>query len=241
MLQAVVFDLDGVLLDSEQLWDAARRSVASDHGCTWREDATHEMQGMSSSEWSRYMHEELGLPISEDEIVDLVVGDLLARYEDDLPLAPGAVDTVHRLGSRWPLAVASSSNREVIEKVLDLSGLRSAFQATVSSEEVARGKPSPDVYLAATAALGALPQACAAVEDSSSGIRAAIAARMHVAVIPNRHFPPPHDVLVRADLVVQTLEELTVRALGSIGGTHGQLDEEVPASDPHPDWAGGRT
>lgn len=242
MLRAVIFDLDGVLLDSEQLWDAARRSVAARHGGTWRDGATDAMQGMSSPEWSRYMREHLRVPISEPEIVDSVVSDLLARYEQDLPLFRGAAGAVRRLAGQWPLGLASSSNRVVIEKVLDLSGLRGAFQVTVSSEEVGRGKPSPDVYLAATAALHAVPQSCVAVEDSASGIRAALAARVHVAVVPNAHFPPPADVLAQADLAVDTLDELTIDLLGSIGGTDGRLDEEeiesFPASDPHADWAG---
>lgn len=242
MLHAVVFDLDGVILDSEQLWDAARRSVAADQGAKWRDDATAAMQGMSSPEWSRYMHDDLGLSISAERIVELVVSDLLARYEHELPLLAGAQDAVRRLGVQWPLALASSSDRVVIDKVLDLSGLRDAFEVTVSSEEVARGKPSPDVYLAAAEALGEDPGTCAAVEDSASGIRAALAARMHVAVVPNQSFPPPEDLLARADLVVATLDELTVEALDANGGTESRIDEQevqsFPASDPHSDWAG---
>jgi HAD superfamily hydrolase (TIGR01509 family) len=243
VLRALVFDLDGVLLDSEQLWDAARRSVAADHGGEWRDDVTDAMQGMSSPEWSRYMHEELGMPISDEEIVDLVVSDLLARYERELPLVAGAVEAVRRLGERWPLGLASSSNRVVIDRALALADLRQAFRVTVSSEEVARGKPSPDVYLAAALALDAVPDACAAVEDSANGIRAALAARMHVVVVPNPQFPPPVELLGQADLVVGSLDQLTVAALETIDGADAMVDEEevesFPASDPHSDWAGG--
>lgn len=216
VLQAVVFDLDGVLLDSEQLWDAARRSVVAHHGGQWREGATGAMQGMSSPEWARYMHEHLGLPIKESEIVDLVVAELLARYEQDLPLLPGALGAVRRLGARWPLALASSSNRVVIEKVLDLSGLRGSFEVTVSSEEVPNGKPSPDVYRAALKALRVLPRESVAVEDSTSGIRAALSAGMHLVAVPNPHFPPPGEWLAPADLVISSLDELTVDALTAI-------------------------
>ncbi len=242
MLRAVVFDLDGVILDSEQLWDATRRSVVAEHGGVWRDDATSAMQGMSSPEWSRYMRDRLTVPLLDDEIMHLVVAGLLARYERELPLLPGAVEAVRRVASQWPLALATSSNRVVIDKVLELSGLTGAFDVTVSSEEVARGKPFPDVYLAAARGLGAAPEQCAAVEDSTNGIRAAIAARMHVAVVPNPHFPPPDDVLAGADLVLSSLDDLTVEALEEIGGVDGYLDEEevesFPASDPHSEWAG---
>ncbi|MDA8315546.1 MAG: HAD family phosphatase [Actinomycetota bacterium] len=242
MLGAVVFDLDGVILDSEQLWDAARRSVVAEHGGAWRDDATSAMQGMSSPEWSRYMHDQLAVRLPDEEIVRFVVADLLARYERELPLLPGAVEAVRRVASRWPLALATSSNRVVIDRVLELSDLVGTFGVTVSSEEVARGKPFPDVYLAAARMLGTAPQECAAIEDSTNGIRAAVAARMHVAVVPNPHFPPPDGVLKSADLVLASLDELTVEALERIGGIEGDLDEEevesFPASDPHSEWAG---
>jgi HAD superfamily hydrolase (TIGR01509 family) len=242
VLQAVVFDLDGVILDSEQLWDAARRVVVAEHGGTWRNDATSAMQGMSSPEWSRYMRDRLGLSLEDEEIVGLVVAEVLARYERALPLLPGALEAVRRAASRWPLALATSSNRVVIDQVLERAGLAGVFEVTVSSEEMARGKPFPDVYLAAARGLGAIPEDCAAVEDSTNGIRAALAARMHVAVVPNPHFPPSEDVLERADLVLPTLDALTVELLEGLGGVDGYLDEEeaesFPASDPHSEWAG---
>jgi HAD superfamily hydrolase (TIGR01509 family) len=242
VVQAIVFDLDGVLLDSEQLWDAARRALVERQGGRWREDATTAMQGMSSKEWSRYLHEQLGVPLGPEEITQLVVADVLDRYERELPLQPGAVDAVRRLGARWPVGLASSSNRVVIERVVVLAGLRDVFRVIVSSEEVVHGKPSPDVYLAAARELGRAPEDCVAVEDSANGIRAAVAARMHVVVVPNRHFPPPHDLVASADLVVDTLDGLTVDAVGSLGDGESRLDEQevesFPASDPHSDWAG---
>ena len=238
----MVFDLDGVLLDSEGLWDEARREVAARNGGRWDADATAAMQGMSSPEWSRYMRAELAVDLPEGRIVDLVVEDLLARYGRGLPLVPGAVATAERVARRWPLGLASSANRVVIDRVLELSDLVGTFGVTVSSEEVARGKPFPDVYLAAARMLGTAPQECAAIEDSTNGIRAAVAARMHVAVVPNPHFPPPDGVLKSADLVLASLDELTVEALERIGGIEGDLDEEevesFPASDPHSEWAG---
>jgi HAD superfamily hydrolase (TIGR01509 family) len=213
VIQAVVFDLDGVLIDSERLWDQARREVVAQHQGHWRTEATTAMQGMSSVEWSRYLRDDLGVQLQVDQIVDLVVQDLLGRYARGLPLIPGAVAAVRRIGRRWPLGLASSANRVVIDEVLALAGLRDAFGATVSSEEVPQGKPAPDVYLEAARRLGQPPSACAAVEDSGNGIRSAAAAGMHVVAIPNRDYPPPADALARADLVLDTVSDLTVEKL----------------------------
>nr|WP_198004915.1 HAD family phosphatase [Rubrobacter xylanophilus] len=207
-VEAVVFDLDGVLVDSEQLWDAARRELAGESGGRWHERATRDMMGMSSPEWSRYMHEELGVPLPPEEISRAVVERLLALYEERLPLLPGAREAVERLAGRWPLGLASSSNRPVIDRVLELSGLGRHFRATVSSEEVRRGKPAPDVYLEAARRLGAEPGRCAAVEDSTSGILAAKRAGMRVISIPNRAFPPEEEALRAADAVVPSLKKL---------------------------------
>ena len=189
-VDAVVFDLDGLLLDSEQLWDEAREELARERGGRWHPEAQRDMMGMSSPEWSRYMHDRIGLRESPEEINRLVVERMLALYDADLPLLPGAVEAVERLGERWPLALASSSNRPLIDRVLELSGLARWFRVTVSSEEVARGKPAPDVYLEAAQRLGVDPASAAAVEDSHNGIRAARAAGMAVIAIPNPHFPP---------------------------------------------------
>ncbi|MBV9194292.1 MAG: HAD family phosphatase [Solirubrobacterales bacterium] len=217
-LAAVVFDLDGVLLDSESVWDAARRAVVAEQGGSWREGATEAMMGMSSPEWSRYLHDELGVPLAAPKINELVVAALLERYRRALPLLPGAVEAVTRLAAVWPLGLASSSNRPVIDAALEQMGVSGSFAATVSSEEVARGKPAPDVYLAATRRLGVDPAHAAAVEDSSSGLRAAAAAGMVVIAAPNREYPPADDALALAALVVPSLDELTPEALAAAAG-----------------------
>ena len=210
MIQAVIFDLDGVLVDSEPLWDQARRRVVADRGGRWRDNATATMQGMSSPEWASYMHDTLHVDTPTTEIVDLVVRDLLDRYREALPLLPGAVDAVRRIGRAWPLGLASSSNRVVIDTVLRIAGLDDAFAATVSSEEVPRGKPAPDVYRAATRLLNRDPRACAALEDSTNGIRSALAAGLTVVAVPNRNGPPRDDVVAQAAVVLNHLDELTV-------------------------------
>jgi HAD superfamily hydrolase (TIGR01509 family) len=208
VIDAVIFDLDGVIIDSEELWDEMREGLARERGGRWSEQAQADMMGMSSTEWSKYMHEVVGLPEAPEEINREVVRRMLARYSERLPLIEGAVDAVKRLAAHWPLGVASSSNRELIDHVLELSGLAPCFKATVSSEEVERGKPAPDVYLEAARRLGVEPSRSVAIEDSASGIRSAHAAGMHVVAIPNRAFPPPADVLALANVVLESIKEL---------------------------------
>lgn len=210
MIAAVVFDLDGVLLESEQLWDRARRTVVAEHGGRWEDGATQAMQGMSSPEWAAFVRDRLAVDLPAERIVDLVVQQLLDGYEQHLPLLPGAVEAVRRVGARWPLGLASSSNRIVIDTVLRVAALTDAFAVTVSSEEVARGKPAPDVYLEAVGHLRQHPPDCVAVEDSTNGIRAGLAAGLRVVAVPNRDYPPSDDVLADADAVLGGLAELTV-------------------------------
>jgi HAD superfamily hydrolase (TIGR01509 family) len=213
--RALVFDLDGVLLDSEQVWNQAKEEVVHEQGGRWREEAPRRMMGMSSLEWSRYLHDELGVPLEPDAISDEVVRRLERIYRDRLPLVDGAAEAVERLAERLPLGLASSSNREIIDLFLELSGLGPHFAVTISSEEVARGKPAPDVYLEVLRRMGADPAHSIAVEDSDNGIRAAKAARMRVVAVPNPHYPPDPAVLAEADDVVGSLHELTLeRALG---------------------------
>jgi HAD superfamily hydrolase (TIGR01509 family) len=208
-IEAVVFDLDGVIVDSEHVWDAAREALARERGGRWHEGAQQDMMGMSSLEWSRYMHDVIGLKDPPEEISAEVARRLEATYREELPLIDGATEAVARLAERWPLAVASSSNRPIIDLVLELSGLDRFFRATVSSEEVSRGKPAPDVYLEAARRLGADPERSAAVEDSSSGILSARAAGMRVVAIPNMRFPPGEEALAAADVVIPSIGELT--------------------------------
>jgi HAD superfamily hydrolase (TIGR01509 family) len=213
VIEAVVFDLDGVLLDSEQVWDAVREQLAKERGGRWHDRAQRDMMGMSSREWSRYMHETIGLPEPPEQINAEVVERLIASYRQHLPTIPGAREAVERLAARWPLGLASSSNRELIDLVLELLGVSDRFAATVSSEEVTRGKPAPDVYLEAARRLGVGPSATAAIEDSHNGILSAKAAGMRVIAIPNPHFPPDERALGQADLVLDSLAELTAEAV----------------------------
>jgi HAD superfamily hydrolase (TIGR01509 family) len=213
--QAVVFDMDGVLVDSEAVWDEVRKRFTEESGGQWRPDAQRDMMGMSSTEWSRYMHDRLGVPMSPEEISTAVAERVAARYRERLPLLPGAVEAVRALADRWPLGLASSANRPLIDLVLELAGLADAFSATVSSEEVERGKPARDVYLEAARRLAVDPGRCAAIEDSANGIRSAHAAGMTVFAIPNRDFPPDAESLKLAARVLDSLRELTPELLES--------------------------
>jgi HAD superfamily hydrolase (TIGR01509 family) len=210
---AVVFDLDGVLLASEEVWDAVRERYVRGRGGRYDTDVQRAMMGMSAPAWSRYLHEEARVPEEPDAINDGVVALMLDAYRADLPLVPGAIDAVRRAAAAFPLGLASSSNRVIFEEVLRLAGLEQCFRATVSSEEVARGKPAPDVYLEAAGRLGVAPERCTAVEDSHAGIRSAHSAGMRVVAIPNASYPPDDDALALADAVLESLEELTTAVL----------------------------
>jgi HAD superfamily hydrolase (TIGR01509 family) len=213
MIDAVVFDLDGVILQTEELWDEVREGFTRERGGRWSDSAQADMMGMSSTEWSRYLHEVLGVADPPEEISRNVVRRMSERYAEKLPLIDGAVEAVKRLATRWPLGLASSSNRELIDRALELSRLAPYFRVTVSSEEVERGKPAPDVYLEAARQLDVEPARCAAIEDSASGIRSAHAAGMIVVAIPNPEFPPPPEAVALAAVTLESIEELEPETL----------------------------
>ena len=210
MIDAVVFDMDGVLIASEEVWDEVREAYVRERGGRYDEEVQRAMMGMSSVEWSQYLHDVAGVPDEPAAINDEVVRRMLDTYREHLPLIDGAVDAVQRLAARYPLGLASSSNRALIDAVLLMAGLTPFFAATVSSEEVPRGKPSPDVYLEAARRLGVDAQQCAAVEDSHGGIRSAKAAGMRVIAIPNPSYPPDEESLAQADVTIRSLAELTL-------------------------------
>jgi HAD superfamily hydrolase (TIGR01509 family) len=216
VIEAVVFDLDGVLVDTEELWDEARRQLVEERGGRWREEAQRAMMGMSSHEWSRYVHEELGVPDPPERISAEVARRLEELYRERLPLIPGALEAVRRLAARWPLAIASSSNRPLIDLFLELTGTAGLFRATVSSEEVEHGKPAPDVYIEAARRLDVDPARCAALEDSENGIRSAAAAGMKVIAVPNAVYPPSAEALALAAVAAASLDELRPELVESL-------------------------
>jgi HAD superfamily hydrolase (TIGR01509 family) len=216
MPAAVIFDLDGVIMDSEQRWNGAKEALVRETGGRWRDEAPSVMMGMSSSEWAAYLREDLGVPMDVGAISRDVVRRMEDGYREELPLLPGAGDAVRSLADRWPLGLASSSNREIIDLVLELTGFGEAFRVTVSSEEVERGKPAPDVYLEAARRLQVEPASCVAIEDSSNGLRAAAAAGMPVIAVPNPHYPPADDALELAAATVSGVGEITPELVSAL-------------------------
>jgi HAD superfamily hydrolase (TIGR01509 family) len=216
MIEAVVFDLDGVLIDSEPVWERVRRELVAERGGHWAPDAQRKLMGMSTPEWARYLSEDLGVGLPADQVAALVTDRMAASYREHLPLLPGAVAAVRRLAARWPLGLASSAPAGLVDTVLQSSGLRPCFLVTMSTEQVARGKPAPDIYLAVAARLGYSPPDCAAIEDSSNGLRSAAAAGLHVIAVPRPQYPPDPDALASASLVLSSLTELTAVAVAAL-------------------------
>ena len=211
-----MFDLDGVIVDSEPVWEQVRRQVVAGHGGHWLPDAQQRLMGMSTGEWARYLSQDLGVGLPPPAVAATVIERMQARYHDGVPLMPGAAGAVRRLAARWPLGLASSSPPALIDAVLDGAGLRECFAAALSTEQVSRGKPAPDIYLAVTGLLGFPPEACTAVEDSTNGLRSAAAAGLRVIAVPHPRYPPEPAVLAAAGLVLTGLDELTVQAVAEL-------------------------
>lgn len=209
-IAAVVFDMDGVLTDTETIWDDVRRGLAAADGVPWPEGATEAMMGMSTPEWSDYLATTVGVRGTPPEVAERTIEEMATRYRQHLPTLPGAVEAVQRLSARWPLAVASSSPRRLIDTTLDTLGITANFRTSVSTEEVAAGKPAPDGYLRACELLGVEPGRAVAIEDSSNGLRSASAAGLKVVAVPHEAFPPAQDALAGAAVVVGGLDEVTV-------------------------------
>jgi HAD superfamily hydrolase (TIGR01509 family) len=216
MIEAVVFDLDGVLVDSEPVWEQVRRQVVAERGGQWLPDAQRRLMGMSTGEWARYLSQDLGVGLPPPAVAEMVIERMQARYRDGVPLMPGATEAVRRLAARWPLGLASSSPPTLIGAVLDGAGLRECFTVTLSTEQVPRGKPAPDIYLAVTEQLGFPPGVCAAVEDSTNGLRSAAAAGLQVIAVPHPRYPPEPAALDAARLVLTGLDGLSVQAVAEL-------------------------
>jgi HAD superfamily hydrolase (TIGR01509 family) len=216
MIEAVIFDLDGVLIDSEPVWEQTRRQVVAEHGGHWAADAQQRLMGMSTPEWARYLSRDLGVALPPDQVAELVIERMKASYTERLPLMAGAADAVRRLAACWPLGLASSSPPVLIETVLRRASLARFFATALSTEQVPRGKPAPDVYLAVASRLGAAPQRCAGVEDSANGLRSASAAGLEVVAIPHPRYPPGPDALGLAAVVLPSLAELTASTISEL-------------------------
>ena len=217
MVDAVIFDLDGVIVDSEPVWEVVRRKYVADHGGRWQPDTQQRLMGMSTGEWAEYLSGELGVGVPPERVATEVVDEMARRYLDHLPLIPGTDEVVRRLARRWPLGLASSSPQRLIEATLEAAGLTGEFKAALSSEAVARGKPAPDVYLAVAGRMGIDPTRIVAVEDSSNGVRSADAAGMRVVAVPHERYPLDEDASRRPVLTLTKLTDLTDQAVAGLG------------------------
>ncbi|MEU4681044.1 HAD family phosphatase [Micromonospora sp. NPDC023737] len=209
MVDAVIFDLDGVIVDSEPVWEEVRRAYVATHGGTWQPDSQRRLMGMSTGEWARYLSDELGVSRTAEQVATEVIDEMTRRYAERVPLIDDADEVVRRVAARWPLGLASSSPTRLIAATLAATGLTGSFRTTLSTEETARGKPAPDVYLAVAERLGFDPRRCAAVEDSSNGVRSAAAAGMRVVAIPHGSYPLDEDAAELAAVTLGSVDELT--------------------------------
>jgi len=216
MIEAVVFDLDGVIVDSEPVWEQVRRQVVAEHGGRWAPDAQRRIMGMSTGEWATYLSQDLGVGLPPDTVAATVIEGMRARYREGVPLMPGAAEAVRALAGRWPLGLASSSPPALIDAVLDGAGLRECFTVALSTEQVQHGKPAPDIYLAVTARLGRPPEVCAAVEDSTNGLLSAASAGLQVIAVPHPRYPPEPAALQAAKVVLTSLDDLTVQTVADL-------------------------
>ena len=218
-IDTIIFDLDGVIVDTEQVWSDVRREFATANGGHWTQavDAPKVM-GANSMQWAAAMRENNGVDLPVDEIYRGIVGGVRASYERHLVVMPGAPEAIAALARVYKLGVASSSPLELIEYVLELVGVRGHFTQTISSDEVGVGKPEPDVYLEACRRLGTVPARAAGVEDSTNGLKAVHAAGMAVVAIPHPHFPASAEALALADLVIHSMSELTAEAVARLSG-----------------------
>ncbi|WP_433128647.1 HAD family hydrolase [Micromonospora sp. CA-240977] len=217
MADAVVFDLDGVIVDSEPVWEEVRRAYVATHGGTWQPDTQRRLMGMSTGEWAHYLSGELGVDRTAEQVAAEVVEEMTRRYRDHVPLIAGADEVVRRLAARWPLGLASSSPTRLIEAALAATGLTDAFGATLSTEQTERGKPAPDVYLNVAQRLGFDPARCVAVEDSSNGVRSAFAAGMRVVAVPHGSYPLDPDAARLAAVTLAAIGELTPELVAGLG------------------------
>lgn len=212
---AVLFDMDGVLVDSEPWWNEVRIAFAREHARPWTHDDQASVMGGNSREWARTMRRRLHLDdLTEEEIQDAIVAGVVACYAArSAPVIGDAPEQVRRIARTRPVAIASSSHHDVIAAAVEALGLHDAMGAIVSSDEVSRGKPAPDVYLLAASRLGVDPARCLVVEDSVNGVRAGKAAGMTVVLVPNPSVPPAGDARDLADAIVPTLADLDPDAL----------------------------
>ncbi len=213
MVEVIIFDMDGLLVDSEPCWHDARSNLFREIGLEWTQANDEHTMGVSTGEWADYMVSLSGGRFNRQQVINEVLARMEARYRRDIPFAPGAREIIDRLAPLYPMAIASGSHPRLLRAILDATGWEAVFDQIVSGDEVAHGKPAPDIYLETARRLDVPPAKCAVFEDAAFGIQAARAAGMHVIAVPNRHLPPPAEVLATAGVVLDSLEDFHLEQL----------------------------
>ncbi len=214
MIEAIIFDMDGLLVDSEPYWDNARSIMAAESGVKWNEDDHKAVMGVSTPEWVNYMIERLGLKLPPKSVEERIIGTMAGLYNQRIPFLPGAVEVVSSAAKHFTTALASGSPRSLIDTVTNSPALKGKFDLILSGDQFARGKPAPDIYLGAAEQLNLKPSQCACIEDSGSGILAGHSAGMKVIAVPDARFPPAAEHLARASIVLNSLKQFSLDAFG---------------------------
>lgn len=217
MIQAIIFDMDGLLIDSEPVWDKARSIMAAEIGIDWNTDDHKAVMGVSTKEWVAYMINRLRLTLSPTEVEFHIIDQMVELYKMRIPYLPGAVDAVALADAHFPVGLASGSPRCLIETVTEDDALKGRFQCILSGDQVEHGKPSPDVYLETARQMKVRPEACVCLEDSGNGILAGKNAGMKVIAVPDPRFPPDAQKLQLADVVLSSLQEFSLETINNIG------------------------
>jgi HAD superfamily hydrolase (TIGR01509 family) len=221
-LQAVIFDMDGVLVDSEIYWRKSREEFAAALGKVWTTDDQRAAMGRNTIEWAQVMQERLSLDMSLERIMADVKARVIAHYEQRLPVLPGALEAVQTTRSAYRVALASGSPTEIIQEVMRLTGLDSVFEHIVYGDDMPNGKPAPDIYLETARRLGIPPAICLGIEDSSNGVRSVKAAGMTCIAVPSPGFTLPDEILKMADLVLPSLEGFSVEMIRGLENSRKQ-------------------
>jgi HAD superfamily hydrolase (TIGR01509 family) len=218
MIEAIIFDMDGLLVDSEPVWDRARKSMADEAGKDWNKEDHKAVMGVSTDEWVAYMIRRLELTLSPQEVQAQVIERMVEMYQAGIPYFPGAVEAVHLAAQHFPTALASGSHRTLIDTVTADAAMQGQFQVILSADEVGAGKPAPDVYLETARRLGVPPEKCVCLEDSGNGILAGVRAGMKVIAVPDSRFAPKQDILDQAHLLLPSLTPFSLDLIKQLGG-----------------------
>lgn len=222
-IQAVVFDMDGILVDSEVLWRLAREEFAADHGMTWSAEDQESTMGCNTAMWSRIMVQRLQLRerlgMDEAAIATEIKRRLLAKYQAHLPEREGAIAAVRLAATKYKVALASGSPNELARYILGVTGLDQVFLAATYGDDVAHGKPAPDIYLDVLKKIGVAPEHAVGVEDSGNGIRSLRAAGMGIIAAPGPEFPLSEEVLAMADVRITEMTEFNLDLVERAGAS----------------------